>query len=93
MFCATAHLAESHLCRKIGTHSIPPQPSQQQIPILGNDTGPDRSVPDLVPISHKSRVLTWMWIGMDIEGILNMGAYHKKSRESLALRKLLAVVF
>ena len=30
---------------------------------------------------------------MDIEDILNMGAYRKKSRESLALRKLLSVVF
>jgi hypothetical protein len=38
-------------------------------------------------------MVTWTGIGMDIEGILNMGAYHKKSREILALRKLLAVVF
>ncbi len=63
------------------------------VSILGNDTGPDRSVPDLVPISGKSPMVTWTWIGMDIEGILNIGAYHKKSRELLALRKLLAVVF
>lgn len=70
-----------------------PRQYRWPVSILENDTGPDRSVIDLVHIFGESLTVAWMWIGMDVEGILNMGAYHKKSREILALRKLLAVVF